>query len=275
MSSQSPDPPRRVTTRTLLTMKEAGERIVCLTAYDALFGRILDESGVDVVLVGDSVGQVVCGFDSTIPVTLEAMIHHGAAVRRGVRRALLVIDMPFLTFHVSPEETLRNAGRVLRETGAEAVKLEGGGEAVLPHVRKLVGAGIPVMGHVGLTPQSVHALGGYRVQGRDPDNAERIVAEAQALADAGAFAVVLELVPRAVAGRVTETIAVPTIGIGAGPDADGQVLVLPDMLGLNEAFEPRFLRRFGRLAEAAREAVSAYAEAVRGGEYPADEHSFT
>lgn len=275
MSSQSPDPPRRVTTRTLLTMKEAGERIVCLTAYDALFGRILDESGVDVVLVGDSVGQVVCGFDSTIPVTLEAMIHHGAAVRRGVRRALLVIDMPFLTFHVSPEETLRNAGRVLRETGAEAVKLEGGGEAVLPHVRKLVGAGIPVMGHVGLTPQSVHALGGYRVQGRDPDNAERIVTEAQALADAGAFAVVLELVPRAVAARVTKTIAVPTIGIGAGPDADGQVLVLPDMLGLNEAFEPRFLRRFGRLAEAAREAVSAYAEAVRGGEYPADEHSFT
>ena len=275
MSSQSPEPARRVTTRTLLAMKEAGERIVCLTAYDALFARILDESGVDVVLVGDSVGQVVCGFDSTIPVTLEAMIHHGAAVRRGVRRALLVIDMPFLTFHVSPEETLRNAGRVLRETGAEGVKLEGGGEAVLPHVRNLVGAGIPVMGHVGLTPQSVHALGGYRVQGRDPANAERIVAEAQALADAGAFAVVLELVPRAVAARVTETIAVPTIGIGAGPEVDGQVLVLPDMLGLNEAFEPRFLRRFGRLAEAAREAVSAYAEAVRGGEYPADEHSFT
>ncbi|HUG01746.1 MAG TPA: 3-methyl-2-oxobutanoate hydroxymethyltransferase [Longimicrobiales bacterium] len=274
MSSETPDSPRRVTTRTLLLMKEAGERIVCLTAYDALFGRILDEAGVDVVLVGDSLGQVVCGFDSTIPVTLDAMVHHAAAARRGVRNALLVVDMPFLTFQVSPEETLRNAGRVMRETGAEAIKLEGGGDAVIPHVRKLVAAGIPVMGHVGLTPQSVHALGGYRVQGRGEENAARIAAEAEALADAGCFAIVLELVPRDVAARITASVAVPTIGIGAGPDVDGQVLVLHDMLGLNEAFEPRFLRRFGSLGRDARAAVAAYADAVRAGEYPADEHSF-
>ena len=274
MSSHSANSTRRVTTHALVRMKEEGRRIVCLTAYDALFGRILDESDVDIVLVGDSLGQVVCGFDSTIPVTLEAMIHHTAAVRRGVRRALLVADMPFMTFQVSPEETLRNAGRLLRETGAEAVKLEGGGEPTLPHVRKLVRAGIPVMGHVGLTPQSVHALGGYRVQGRDRENAERIEAEAAALEDAGAFSIVLELLPRALAGRITGALSIPTIGIGAGPEVDGQVLVLPDMLGLNEAFEPRFLRRFGRLGEAAREAVAAYAEAVRAGEYPADEHSF-
>ena len=274
MSSETPDTPRRVTTRTLLLMKEGGERIVCLTAYDALFGRILDEAGVDVVLVGDSLGQVVCGFDSTIPVTLDAMVHHAAAARRGVRNALLVVDMPFLTFQVSPEETLRNAGRVMRETGAEAIKLEGGGDAVIPHVRKLVAAGIPVMGHVGLTPQSVHALGGYRVQGRGEENAARIAAEAEALADAGCFAIVLELVPRDVAARITASVAVPTIGIGAGPDVDGQVLVLHDMLGLNEGFEPRFLRRFGSLGRDARAAVAAYADAVRAGEYPADEHSF-
>lgn len=274
MSSAAADTPRRVTTRTLLRMKEDAERIVCLTAYDALFGRILDESGVDVVLVGDSLGQVVCGYDSTIPVTLDAMIHHASAVRRGVRRALLVVDMPFLTFQVSPEDALRNAGRVLRETGAEAVKLEGGGDAVIPQVSKLVGAGIPVMGHVGLTPQSVHALGGYRVQGRGEENAARIEAEARALADAGCFAIVLELVPRDVAGRITASVAVPTIGIGAGPDVDGQVLVLHDMLGLNEGFEPKFLRRFAAMGENARAAVQAYADAVRAGDYPADEHSF-
>lgn len=274
MSSAAPETSPRVTTRTLLRKKEQGERIVCLTAYDFLFARLLDECGVDIVLVGDSLGQVVCGFDSTIPVTLEAMIHHGAAVRRGVKRALVVVDMPFLSFQLSPEETLRNAGRVLRETGAEAVKLEGGGDTVLEHVRALVGAGIPVMGHVGLTPQSVHALGGYRVQGRDEENAARIEREAAALVDAGAFSVVLELIPSGVAARVTAALPVPTIGIGAGPDTDGQVLVLPDMLGLNEGFTPKFLRRFGSLGDEARTAVRAYADAVREGEYPDASHSF-
>lgn len=273
MSTQGETPERRVTVRDLSEMKERGERIVCLTAYDVIFGRLLDRAGVDVILVGDSLGQVVCGYDSTLPVTLDAMIHHGAAVVRGVRRALVVVDMPFLSFGVSPEDTLRNAGRVLRETGAQAVKLEGGGAEIVPHVRKLVAAGIPVMGHVGLTPQSVNALGGYRVQGRG-DDAERIAADATRLADAGCFSIVLELVPRELAARVTRDVPVPTIGIGAGRDVDGQVLVLPDMLGLNDEFQPRFLRRFAELAEESRRAVDEYAKAVRNGEYPAAEHSF-
>lgn len=273
MSTQGETPERRVTVRDLSEMKERGERIVCLTAYDVIFGRLLDSAGVDVILVGDSLGQVVCGYDSTLPVTLDAMIHHGAAVVRGVRRALVVVDMPFLSFGVSPEDTLRNAGRVLRETGAQAVKLEGGGTEMVPHVRKLVAAGIPVMGHVGLTPQSVNALGGYRVQGRG-DDAERIAADAARLADAGCFSIVLELIPRKLAGRVTRDVPVPTIGIGAGREVDGQVLVLPDMLGLNDEFQPRFLRRFAELAEESRRAVDEYAKAVRNGEYPAAEHSF-
>lgn len=273
MSTQGETPERRVTVRDLSEMKERGERIVCLTAYDVIFGRLLDRAGVDVILVGDSLGQVVCGYDSTLPVTLDAMIHHGAAVVRGVRRALVVVDMPFLSFGVSPEDTLRNAGRVLRETGAQAVKLEGGGAEIVPHVRKLVAAGIPVMGHVGLTPQSVNALGGYRVQGRG-DDAERIAADATRLADAGCFSIVLELIPRQLAARVTRDVPVPTIGIGAGRDVDGQVLVLPDMLGLNDEFQPRFLRRFAELAEESRRAVDEYAKAVRNGEYPAAEHSF-
>lgn len=273
MSTQGETPERRVTVRDLIAMKDRGERIVCLTAYDVIFGRLLDRAGVDVVLVGDSLGQVVCGFDTTLPVTLEAMIHHGAAVVRGVRRALVVVDMPFLSFGVSPEETLRNAGRVLRETGAQAVKIEGGGVDIVPHVRKLIAAGIPVMGHVGLTPQSVNALGGYRVQGRGHE-AERIAADAARLADAGCFSIVLELIPRKLAAQVTREVPVPTIGIGAGPDVDGQVLVLPDMLGLNDEFQPRFLRRFTELAEESRRAVKDYAKAVREGEYPAAEHSF-
>lgn len=255
-------------------MKRRGEKIVALTAYDFLFARLVDEGGVDIVLVGDSLGNVVCGYDSTIPVTLEAMIHHGAAVRRGVRRALLVIDMPFLTYRISPEETLRNAGRILRETGAEAVKLEGGDETVARHVRVLVEAGIPVMGHLGLTPQSVHALGGFRVQGRDAATADRIKAEAARLEEAGCFAIVLELMPSALAAEISRAVAIPTIGIGAGPDVDGQVLVLPDMLGLNEGFQPRFLRRFADLAGAARAGIAEYVAAVRSGEYPGPEHGF-
>ena len=264
---------RRTTTRRLLDMKERGEKIVALTAYDALFGRLVDEAGVDVILVGDSLGQVVLGYDSTIPVTLEAMIHHAAAVRRGVEHALLVVDMPFLTFQVSPEETVRNCGRVLKETGAEAVKLEGGSERACEHVARVVDAGVPVMGHIGLTPQSVHALGGYRVQGRDEANAERLRAEARRLAEAGAFSIVLELLPAALAGEITRASAVPTIGIGAGADCDGQVLVLPDMLGLNDAFAPKFLRRFADLAGETRRGLSAYVGAVRNGEYPGPEHA--
>ncbi len=264
---------RRTTIRSLLEMKERGESIVALTAYDYLFARLVDEAGVDIVLVGDSLGQVVLGFDSTIPVTLDHMIHHARAVRRGVEHALLVVDMPFLSFHVAPDETVRNAGRLLSETGAEAVKVEGGSEATCEHVRRLVSAGIPVMGHVGLTPQSVHALGGYRVQGRDGAGADRIRAEAKNLEAAGAFAIVLELLPAPLAAEITAASDVPTIGIGAGVDCDGQVLVLYDMLGLNDAFEPRFLRRFADLAGATRAGLSEYVRAVREREYPGPEHS--
>ena len=240
---------KRITVRTLLEMKQHGDPIVALTAYDYMFGRLVDAAGVDVVLVGDSLGQVVLGLDSTLGVTLEDMIRHGAAVRRGVERALLVIDMPFMTFHVDPRETVRNAGPAIAGRGV-----------------------VHVMGHVGLTPQSVHALGGYRVQGRDDENARRIREEAHRLADAGCFAVVLELVPAGLAAEITASLPVPTIGIGAGGDCDGQVLVLYDMLGLNDTFDPKFLRRFAELAGTSRAAVAGYVEAVRSREYPGPEH---
>ena len=258
----------------MIEMKKRGEKIVVLTAYDFLFARLVDESDADVILVGDSLGQVMLGHDSTVAVTLDDMIHHGRAVRRGVQSALLVVDMPFLSYHLSIEETLRNAGRIVQQTGAEAVKLEGGDESIAERVRALVRAGIPVMGHIGLTPQSVHAIGGYRVQGREPEAAERLRAEARRLAEAGCFSIVLELVPAELAGQISREIDVPTIGIGAGPQTDGQVLVLQDMLGINEGFQPRFLRRFAELGQAAREGLGEYARAVRAGEFPGPEHSF-
>ncbi|MBI4409111.1 MAG: 3-methyl-2-oxobutanoate hydroxymethyltransferase [Gemmatimonadetes bacterium] len=274
MTTQGSGRERRVTVRELLEMKRRGEKIVALTAYDFLFGRLVDEAGVDLILVGDSLGQVVFGYDSTLPVTVEDMIHHARAVRRGVRRALLAVDMPFLSFQISLEETLRNAGRILKETGAEAVKLEGGDEERARHVRALVRAGMPVLGHIGLTPQSVHALGGYRVQGREEPDAERLKAEAQRLADAGCFALVLELIPATLGGEISRAVSIPTIGIGAGPYVDGQILVLYDMLGLNELFRPRFLRQFAELGGTARTGLDKYVAAVRSGEYPGPEHSF-
>ena len=263
-----------MTVRHLLEMKRRGEKIVALTAYDFLFARIVDACGIDIILVGDSLGQVVAGHDTTLPVTLDDMIYHARAVRRAVRHGLIVVDMPFLSFHISPEDTVRNAGRVLKETGAEAVKIEGGHEEAARHVRALTLAGIAVMGHIGLTPQSVHAIGGYRVQGREEDSAARLLADAARLEAAGAFAMVLELLPAALAGRVTQAVSIPTIGIGAGPETDGQVLVLYDVLGLNETFKPKFLQRFANLADAARDGIKAYAEAVRSGRYPDAAHSF-
>jgi 3-methyl-2-oxobutanoate hydroxymethyltransferase len=274
MSTQRNGERRRTTVRQLHEMKGRGEKIVALTAYDYLFARIVDESGVDLILVGDSLGQVFAGHDSTLPVTLDDMIYHTRAVRRAVKHALLVVDMPFMSFQVSPEETLRNAGRLLKESGAEAVKLEGGDEDAARHVRTLVRAGIPVLGHIGLTPQSVHVLGGYRLQGRDSTDAERLHEEAGRLEASGAFGVVLELMPAGLTADITTTVSIPTIGIGAGPDADGQILVLPDMLGLNPGFSPRFMRHFAALGEAASEGVRAYADAVRSGTYPDAEHSF-
>ncbi len=263
-----------VTTGGFIAMKERGEKIAMLTCYDHLFARILTAAGVDAVLVGDSLGQVVLGYDSTLPVTLDDMIHHAAAVRRGLHGPLLVVDMPFMTYQVSNEDALRNAGRVMKETGSEAVKVEGGDDATVDRVRALVGAGIPVMGHLGLTPQSVHQLGGYSLRGRDPDEADRLLRVACALEDAGCFSMVLEMIPVQLAGEVTRAVGIPTVGIGAGPECDGQVLVLPDMLGLNPTFNPRFLRRFARLGDAARSGVEEYVEAVRNGDYPSEDESY-
>jgi 3-methyl-2-oxobutanoate hydroxymethyltransferase len=273
MSAHS-DKARALTVRDFATKKAKGDKLVMVTAYDALFGRLVDEAGVDAVLVGDSLGNVVAGFDSTIPVTLEQMIYHGAATRRGVTRALLIVDMPFLTWQVSEAQALRNCGRVIQGTGAAAVKLEGAGEQSLRAVRAATSVGIPVMGHLGFTPQSVHALGGARVQGREADAAQRLLDDARRLEDAGAFSIVLELVPAALAERVTAALAVPTIGIGAGVGCDGQVLVLQDVLGLNDGFAPKFLKRYASLAGDVRDAIRAYGDDVRGGRYPGPEHSF-
>ena len=255
-------------------MKARGEPIVSLTAYDVLFAGILEQEEVDLLLVGDSLGQVVLGYDSTLPVTMEAMLHHGAAVRRGAPDSFVVLDLPFMSYQVSREGALRHAGRALKEAGADGVKVEGGGDELCRTVEALTGAGVPVMGHLGLTPQSVRTTGGYRVQGRHQEDADALRRAARALEAAGCFALVLELVPGELARQVTEERAVPTIGIGAGPHCDGQVLVLPDALGLNEGFEPRFLRRFAELAKEARQGVAAYRDAVREGRYPADEHTF-
>jgi 3-methyl-2-oxobutanoate hydroxymethyltransferase len=267
------DEPRPVTVHHLLEMKERGERIVALTCYDALFARLLDAAGVDVLLVGDSVNQVLAGAETTLSATLEQMIYHTTMVRRGAQRAMVVCDLPFLTYQVSRPDAIANAGRVLKETGCHAVKLEGG-TPVADTVRALVDVGIPVMGHLGLTPQSVHALGGYRVQGRDEQTAQRLKTDAKALEDAGAFAVVLELLPAPLASQITKSLTIPTIGIGAGPACDGQVLVLPDMLGLNERFTAKFVKRYAALATDVGEAVQRYAAEVREGRYPGPEHSF-
>jgi 3-methyl-2-oxobutanoate hydroxymethyltransferase len=267
-------PAKRVTTRAFATAKARGTPLVMCTAYDALFARLVDEAGVDAILVGDSLGNVVAGHETTVPVTLDQMVYHGAAVRRGASRALVVVDMPFLTYQVSTERALLNCGRVMQEALCDAVKLEGGSPEIASTVRALGRAGIPVMGHLGFTPQSVHVLGGFRVQGRDDAAAAQLVDDARRLEDAGAFAVVLELVPAEVAARVTEAVSVPTIGIGAGARCDGQVLVLHDLLGLTDAFAPKFLRRYAGLAGEVRDAVGRFAEEVRGRAYPAPEHEF-
>ncbi len=258
---------KRVRTTDLKEKKRRGEKIAVLTAYDATMARLLDHAGLDVLLVGDSLGMVVMGCDTTLTVTLEAMIHHTRAVSRGARRALIVADMPFLTYQVSPAEALRNAGRLLQEGGAAAVKLEGG-RAVLDTVRRLVETGIPVMGHLGLLPQSVHQLGGHRQQARQPGEADQLVADALAIEKAGAFAMVLESIPAELARRVTAEVSIPTIGIGAGPWCDGQVLVSYYMLGLYDDTVPPFVKRYARLADIIDAAVKEYVEDVRGGAFP-------
>jgi len=261
-----------VTTLELARMKREGRKIVMITAYDTLFATLVDQAGVDVILVGDSVAPLLAGEETTIPATLEQMIYHGRIVRRGARRALVVVDLPFLSYQVSIPEAIRNAGTILKETGATAVKLEGGA-AFAPTIEALVNAGIPVMAHLGFTPQSVHQLGGHRIQGKADSQADRLVEDARAVEKAGAFAMVLELIPGPVAERATKALAIPTIGIGAGPGCDGQVLVLHDMLGMNEGFRPKFLKHYADLGPTIRAAVGQYGAEVRSGQYPGPEHT--
>ena len=265
---------RPVTVRDFADRKRKGEKLVVMTAYDALFGRLVDESGVDAILVGDSVGTAIMGYPSTLPVTLEHMLYHTSAVRRGVKRALVIIDMPFLSYQASIESAVLNCGRAIQETGVSAVKVEGGHPEMLDTVHALVRTGIPVMAHIGFTPQSVNTIGGPRVQGREAVDAERLITEAKGLEQAGAFAIVLELVPASVSERITAAIGIPTIGIGAGAKCDGQVLVLPDLLGLNDTFQPKFLKRYAEMAGEVRAAVGGWARDVRNGSYPDAEHSF-
>ncbi|MEO8578728.1 MAG: 3-methyl-2-oxobutanoate hydroxymethyltransferase [Gemmatimonadales bacterium] len=265
---------RPVTVRDFAERKRKNEKLVVMTAYDALFGRLVDESGVDGILVGDSVGTAVMGYSSTLPVTLDHMIYHASAVRRGVKRALVIIDMPFLSYQASIESAVLNCGRAIQETGVGAVKVEGGSPEMLDTVHALVRTGIPVMAHIGFTPQSVNTIGGPRVQGREAEGAERLITEAKGLEEAGAFGIVLELVPAAVSERITAAVGIPTIGIGAGPRCDGQVLVLPDVLGLNDTFQPKFLKKYAEMAEEVRSAIGTWARDVRTGQYPDAEHSF-
>jgi 3-methyl-2-oxobutanoate hydroxymethyltransferase len=264
---------KRITTRTLQEMKERGTRITSLTAYDALIARIFDEAGIDLLLVGDSVANVVQGHDTTLPVTLDEIIYHTKAVMRGVSRAMVIADLPFMTYQVHADEALRNAGRIMKETYASGVKLEGGQEQA-EAVRRMTSAGIPVMGHLGLQPQSIHRYGGYRPRGSTPEEAEKIVDDATALEEAGAFAIVLEKVPAELACRITRQIRIPTIGIGAGVGCDGQILVYADMLGLTIDFHPRFVRRYETFAERAMEAARHYAEDVRRGDFPNKNESY-
>lgn len=265
---------KKVTVKTLFEMKKRGEKIAMLTAYDFLMAKLLDESGIDIILVGDSLGNVFQGHETTLPVTVEDMIYHAKAVCRGIKRAMVVVDMPFLSYQVSPEEAVKNCGRVLKETCAEGVKLEGGGE-IIDVVRKLTSVGIPVMGHLGLTPQSIHKFGGYNVRGVEENEAEKILNDAKALESAGAFAIVLEKIPSELAKRVTSSVSIPTIGIGAGPSCDGQVLVVYDMLGLFEEFKPKFVRRYAELAQIIREAFKNYISDVKTGKFPSESESYT
>lgn len=261
------------TVATFKKAKEDGKKISMLTAYDYSTAGLMDAAGINGILVGDSLGNVMLGYEDTISVTMEDMIHHGAAVARGAKNALVVIDMPFMSYQASVYDAMMNAGRLMKEGRANAVKLEGGRE-VVPQIQAIVQAGIPVMGHLGLTPQSVNAFGGYKVQGKDEEAARKLLDDAKALDAAGAFAVVLECVPAALAELVSKEISIPTIGIGAGAGCDGQILVYQDMLGMYSDFTPKFVKRYGEIGKAMKEAFQAYIEQVEQGTFPAEEHSY-
>jgi 3-methyl-2-oxobutanoate hydroxymethyltransferase len=254
-------------------MKKDGTKIACLTAYDVLTARLLDQAGVDLLLVGDSLGMVFQGHETTLAVTLDEMLYHTKAVMRGVDRAMVIVDMPFMTYQANAEEGFRNAGRAMKETGAGGVKFEGG-ERVADLVRMTTQAGIPVMGHLGLTPQSIHQFGGYQPRGATPEEAKRILRDAKILEEAGVFSIVLEKMPGSLAARVTKSVNVPTIGIGAGVACDGQILVVSDMLGLYEDFNPRFVRRYAKLADSIRSAVSGYVKDVKSDKFPSKAESY-
>ena len=262
----------RITVEDIRKMKHTGEKIAMLTAYDFATAKVLDEAGIPMILVGDSLGMVVLGYDSTLPVTVEDMIHHTKAVVRGTRHGLVVIDMPFMSYQASIEDAMRNAGRMLKETNCQAVKLEGG-DRVADTVRHMVDAGIPVMGHIGLTPQSVNQLGGYKVQGRTPQAAIDLIKSAKALEQAGAFGIVLEAVPAPLSKIITESVSIPTIGIGAGPDCDGQVQVLYDMLGLFTDFVPKHAKQYAKIAPEITRAVRHYIDEVKGSTFPTAKES--
>lgn len=264
---------KKVTTRRIIEKKLSGEKIAALTAYDYLIARILDKAGIDLVLVGDSVANVFQGHNTTLPVTLDEMIYHTKAVQRGIKTAMLVVDMPFMTYQTNIDEAFRNAGKIMKETEAGAVKLEGG-EMIAPTIEKLSKNGIPVVGHIGLTPQSIHRFGGYQPRGKEEAEAKQILQDAKALEESGAFTIIIEKVPAGLAKMITESVKIPTIGIGAGPDCDGQILVLYDMLGLMEEFNPRFVRRYSNLSEIILNAVTKYVDDIKGQNFPNEKESY-
>ncbi len=265
---------KKTTVKTLLNMKKRGEKIAVLTAYDYQTALIEDRSGVEVILVGDSLGMVTLGYENTLPVTVDEVVHHLKAVSRVGLRAMLLGDLPFMSYQASVEDAVRNAGRLIKEGGAEGVKLEGG-RRMEAAIRGILDADIPVMGHIGLTPQSLHRLGGYRVQGKNKDSAERLVEEAAFLEEVGCFSMVLEGIPWQLGERITDSVSIPTIGIGAGPRCDGQVLVVNDMLGIMEDFSPRFVKRYGEVGKTMAKAFAEYVSDVKEGKFPTDEHSYS
>ena len=264
---------KKVTTKTLFILKQKGIKIAALTGYDFITAKLLDEAGVDIILVGDSLSNVFQGNETTLPVTMDEMIYHTKAVTKGVERAMVVVDLPFMSYQLSIDEGFRNAGRIMKETSAGAVKLEGG-KRVVKAIRKITRAGIPVMGHIGLTPQSIHLFGSYRERGRDEDEALELLEDAKVVEEAGAFALVLEKIPSQLGKRITESVNIPTIGIGAGPHCDGQILVTPDMLGLNVDFHPRFVRQYAELADELSGAVKNYIKDIKEKKFPSEEESY-
>ncbi len=273
MSTNTSDRPAKITTQTVVDMKRQGEKISMLTAYDFTMAKIIDEAGIDIILVGDSASNVMAGFETTVPMTLDHMIYHTSCVVRGVDQALVIADLPFMSYQVTAKEALISAGRMMKEAGAHAVKMEGG-KPIIETVRKIVDAGIPVMGHLGLTPQSIYKFGTYKVRAQDEQEAETLIRDARLLEEAGCFSIVLEKIPAKLAKRVTGELSIPTIGIGAGGDCDGQVLVIHDMLGMNKDFSPRFLRRYADLHEIMTGAVQNFIKDVKSKDFPNEDEQY-